>query len=375
MDKCALHRFFLNECLSAERKEVIGWLLDPQNDLLIKIWMKENWDLMSITDSEKKAGEPDVQQIWNDLSAKLFDRDASVNHLVNQSTANSQYPEISFHIPEIGKDQAPVTKAPVKNILSRASKIRWIAAASIILALGFFSYGYRESILYVRYQTDFGEVAEFNLADGSHVVLNANSSLLVPRWGFNKGDRKVALDGEAAFHVTHTINHQKFLVTTNSSLNVEVLGTEFLLYSRNQRNKVILKEGSVKVRFNEEQRQPLLMEPGDVVTADKAGSLSVKHKQPISNFIPWKDHRFIFESTSLSEVISHISEFFGDNIVINDERIGNKTITGSFSATSARELLVIISEIYNLEIGQSKDKIILREKTSVSNEQLPLKEQ
>jgi transmembrane sensor len=402
MDRSALHRFFLNECSPAERKEVIDWLLNPQNDLLIKIWMKENWDLIPLIDTERKTGELDVQQIWSDLSEKLFDRDAGVNylenatvnhredaslielgdisvnrqvgdsfnHLLNQSYADSQYPGIPAYEPEIA-----TTEAPVKNMRPRATKTWWIAAASIILALGLFAYSYRESILYVRYQTDFGEVAEFNLADGSHVVLNANSSLLVPRWGFNNGDRKVALDGEAAFKVTHTANHQKFLVTTNSSLNVEVLGTEFLLYSRNQRNKVILKEGSVKVRFNEEQRQPVLMEPGDVVTADKAGSLSVKHKQPVSNFIPWKDHRFIFESTSLNEVISHISEFFGDNIVINDKKIGNKTITGSFSATSARELLTIISEIYNLELDQTKEKIILREKTPVSIEQLPLKEQ
>jgi transmembrane sensor len=358
MDKSALHRFFLNECSPAERKEVIGWLLDPQNDLLIKIWMKENWDLMSLTDTEKKAGEPDVQMIWNDLSKKLFDRD-------NQLNAKSHYSEIPFDVPEIGVTEAPVTAAPVKNIFARAPKIRWIAAACVILALGFFVYGYRESILYVRYQTDFGEVAEFNLADGSHVVLNANSSLLVPRWGFNKGDRKVELLGEAAFNVIHTVNHQKFLVTTNSQLNVEVLGTEFLVYSRNQTNRVILKKGSVKVRFNDEQHQPVLMKPGDVVTADKAGSLSVKHQQPISNSIPWKEHRFLFDSTSLKEVVTHISEFFGDNIIINGETIGNKTITGSFSATSARELLTIISEIYNLEIEQTKDKIILREKTSV----------
>jgi transmembrane sensor len=394
MDKSALHRFFLNECSPAERKEVIDWLLNPQNDLLIKIWMKENWDLIPLIHTERKTGELDVQQIWSDLSEKLFARDAGVNHLekasvnetgdssvnhledasvihlLNQSNANSEYPGISSHLPEI-----EITEAPVRNLLPRASKTWWIAAASVILALGFFAYGYRESILYVRYQTDFGEVAEFNLADGSHVVLNANSSLLVPRWDFNKGDRKVALDGEAAFKVTHTVNHQKFLVTTNSSLNVEVLGTEFLLYSRNQKNKVILKEGSVKVRFNDEQRQPVLMKPGDVVTADKAGSLSVRHKQPISNFIPWKDHRFIFESTSLNEVISHISEFFGDNIVINDKTIGNKTITGSFSATSARELLTIISEIYNLELDQTKEKIILREKSPVLIEQRPLKEQ
>jgi transmembrane sensor len=375
MDKSALHRFFLNECSPAERKVVVGWLLDPQNDLLIKIWMKENWDLMSLTDIERKPGEFDVQQIWSDLSEKLFVKDASANHLFDQSDANLHYPKIPFHGPETGitevpANDAPITEVPVKNISARTTKTWWTAAAAcVILALGFFAYGFRESILYVRYQTNFGEVAEFNLADGSHVVLNANSSLLVPRWGFNKGDRKVALQGEAAFSVTHTVNHQKFLVTTNSQLNVEVLGTEFLLYSRNQTNRVILKKGSVKVQFNDEKRQPVLMKPGDVVTADKAGSLSVKHQQPISNSIPWKEHRFVFDSTSLNEVVTHISEFFGDNIIINGESIGNKTITGSFSATSARELLTIISEIYNLELEQTKEKIILREKTSVLIEQ------
>ncbi|MHA4845832.1 FecR family protein [Flavitalea antarctica] len=339
MDKSALHRFFLNESSPAERQEVISWLLNPQNDLLIKIWMKDNWDLISPTDTEKEPGELDAQKMWNDLSEKLFDRE----------------------VPAIG-----IAEAPVKNIPARATGTRWIAAAAcLIFALGFFVYSYRQSILYVSYETRFGEVREFNLGDGSHVVLNANSRLLVPRWGFTKGDRKVELEGEAAFDVTHMVNHQKFLVTTNSQLNVEVLGTEFLLYSRNQTNKVILKEGSVKVRFKDEQREPVLMKPGDVVTADKTGSLSVKHQQPISNLVKWKDHRFIFDSTTLNEVITHISDFFGDTIIISGKMTGNKTVTGSFGATSALEALTIIAEIYNLEIEQTTRKIILREKTPV----------
>ena len=44
---------------------------------------------------------------------------------------------------------------------------------------------------------------------------------------------------------------------------------------------------------------------------------------------------------------------------------GNKTVTGSFGATSALEALTIIAEIYNLEIEQTTRKIILREKTPV----------
>jgi len=84
-------------------------------------------------------------------------------------------------------------------------KRKWWVAASVLFVLAASFYLFQDNIRYVTYETAYEQVKEFNLSDGSHVVLNANSSLLIPRWGFETGDRDVTLKGEAAFSVVHSV--------------------------------------------------------------------------------------------------------------------------------------------------------------------------
>jgi ferric-dicitrate binding protein FerR (iron transport regulator) len=240
---------------------------------------------------------------------------------------------------------------------------RWWAAASLLLVLGLSYYIFQGSINYIRYQTAYGEVKEFTLADGSHVILNANSSLLVPRWKFKTGDRTVTLKGEAAFSVVHTQANQKFLVNTESHLNVEVLGTEFSVYNRDSRNRIELKKGSVKILFNKQKNiEPFILKPGDVASLGINGRLLVRHRQPPASFIPWKEHRFLFDNTSLSEALHAIKEFFGEDIIIGNPALNDKNITGSFKAESAKELLSVLAEINDLELSTESGAFVLREK-------------
>ncbi len=152
---------------------------------------------------------------------------------------------------------------------------------------------------------------------------------------------------------------------TKNQLNVEVLGTEFSVFSRNNRNKVELKKGSVKLLFNNQQgMKPLIMKPGDIVSVETGGKLLVKHQQPLANFIPWKEHRFVFDNTSLDDVVSSIKEFFGDNIIIGDSALNGMNITGSFKAESSAELLRALAEIYELELINDSGKGVLKQKNS-----------
>jgi transmembrane sensor len=240
----------------------------------------------------------------------------------------------------------------------------WLAAASVLILLTCAFFLFNDRISRVKYHTVFGEVKEFTLSDGSHVILNANSTLLVPRFGFGKGNRRVELEGEAAFSVKHTRSNQKFLVSTEGRLNVEVLGTEFSVYSRNNHSKVELKKGSVKLLFKQQQHAPFIMKPGDIVNLDMQGELMIKHQQPGTDFMAWKEHRFIFDSTTLEQAAYYIQNFFGGKIIIGNDPLKEKRITGSFKAESSLELLSILTEIYGLELQQQADSLILREKTN-----------
>lgn len=333
LNKNILFQYFSGEASPLQKKLIQEWLQDDTSQELFYKWLEE-WE------KEHLQFIPDVDM----ASEKIMNR---LDKLSTESNSS----------------------AYIFSLKKRPSGIRktWWVAASVVFLLGLSLYIFHNNFNYIQYQTAYGEVKELTLADGSHVVLNANSSLLVPRWGFNEGDRKVELTGEADFKVKHTKSNQKFMVITNGQLNVEVLGTEFSVYSRNNTNKVELKKGSVKVLFKQEVYKPFIMKPGDVVNVDIAGKLLVLHQQPANNFIIWKDHRFVFDSATLGDAFNYIQEFFGDKIIIGDDRLKERRITGSIKADSTEEALSILKEMYNMEMVEKGDSLILKEKNKTFN--------
>lgn len=257
--------------------------------------------------------------------------------------------------------QNPAYAEKKRTSLIRSAKLWWAAASLIALTLAL--YIFRNELQYKKYQTAYGQVQEFALPDGSRVMLNANSSLMVPRFGFGEA-REVLLNGEAAFTVVHDKESSKFLVRTGSHLNVEVLGTEFSVYNRNHLNRVELKKGSVKIVFNGPTiNAPMIMKPGDMASLDKEGKLFVKHRQSPANYVTWKDHRFVFDNTPLPEVLQTITDFFGDNIQLDNPALNDRNITGSFKAESSKELLNVLAEINDLEVFEQAGKLILGNKS------------
>ena len=95
----------------------------------------------------------------------------------------------------------------------------------------------------LRRETGFGEKMTFVLPDQSKVILNANSSLR-----YHKDQpRKIWLKGEAYFQVSKKQKtKEKFWVIT-PDLTIEVLGTAFNVNSHQEKTRVSLEEGSIKL--------------------------------------------------------------------------------------------------------------------------------
>ena len=328
LTKNTCFQYFSGNASPLQRKMILEWLEeDTSNQEIFHQWLAE-WE------AEYVQFIPDVAN----AASKVLNR-----------------------IDNVSKDSVH----PIETRESKKSfwvlKRKWWAAASVLFVLAASFYLFQDNIRYVTYETAYGQVKEFNLSDGSRVVLNANSSLLIPRWGFETGDRDVTLKGEAAFSVVHTKANQKFLVHTDEQLNVEVLGTEFSVYSRNNSNKVELKKGSIKLLFNKQKElKPILMKPGDIASMGIEGKFLLKHQQPQLNFIAWTEHRFVFDNTPLREAMVSLEEFFGIKIVIIDAELEQKNITGSFKAESADELLAALSKMFSMEIKKEGNSIILK---------------
>jgi ferric-dicitrate binding protein FerR (iron transport regulator) len=91
-----------------------------------------------------------------------------------------------------------------------------------------------------------GERKTVTLADGSSVILNANSQLILSP-SFNKKNRDLTLRGEAFFDVHQDAGHP-FIIHTRQ-MDVKVLGTSFnvMAYENDRKTETSLISGALEV--------------------------------------------------------------------------------------------------------------------------------
>jgi len=147
------------------------------------------------------------------------------------------------------------------------------------------------------------------LPDGSHVWLNALSSLKYPTT-FNGNERSVELSGEAYFEVTHN-KLQPFRVKSKNQV-VEVLGTHFdiMAYSDEKEIKTTLLEGAVKI--SDHQRSQLL-KPGQQARVSQS-AISLINEVDLEEVIAWKEGYFKFHE-SLESIMNKVARWYDVEVV------------------------------------------------------------
>jgi ferric-dicitrate binding protein FerR (iron transport regulator) len=319
---------FEGKATSMQQQMIAEWLTESAHTELYFKWLEE-WEKANpqFLPDEEKA----YQTFISNTAFKIIE-----NKFENSKKSNTKL----FHINRFWA--------------SIAASIALI----LIIATGFF----KEEIWFRTYQTAFGETQNITLPDNSKVILNANSRLQVPRFGFGNSTREVFLQGEAEFSVKHTIDHQNFLVKTPDKLVVEVLGTEFVVYTRQRGTKVALHKGKVQLHsLKENNKEKVLeMQVGEVVTIDKKGTFQVQKKQEIKmQGKAWQEHSFFFENTSLQDIAYQIEENFGINVQINDSTLAQRKISGEYQAANATELLQAIAQVLGVQVEKNNTELLI----------------
>ncbi|MCF0069432.1 FecR domain-containing protein [Dyadobacter sp. CY261] len=334
VNKALLFQYFAGNASPAQKRLIAEWLADIQNQELYFEWLTE-WQ------SQSPQFLPDGQERY----------DAYVRYMrENPNAALSGGEEVQEPFLVVGT--------------SRTGRRTWLMAAASVLVLGMTAWLGREHILYKTYATKFGETRSVKLSDGTKVILNANTSMQVPRFGFGEDTREVKLNGEALFNVTHTMDNKRFMVKTEENFEVMVLGTEFSVYTRQRGGKVLLKKGKVHVLFSEgRQKKELVMKPGDLVTMEKSATRPVvKPNADTQKLTAWTGNRFVFDKTPLSEVATQLQEHYGIKVEIKDNRFAHRTVSGTFQPESGEELLSLLSELFNFRLAREGDAYLILQK-------------
>ena len=330
-------------------KKQYNTINDFLEDVSFKNWALQNngtdinfWEFWIANNPEK-----------NELVNKAKDLVLGVSFnkdLVSKEKVAFEWKKLEAKIQE--KTKAP--KAPkVKVIFLR----KFSAAASILLLFSLVFY-FLNSNSKITHKTNFGEILNIKLQDGSDVTLNSNSSLSY----YKNESRRVWLSGEAFFQVDKKIVTQaKFWVITKD-LSVEVYGTSFNVSTKQEKTAVFLEEGNIWLKLKNGADKKMI--PGNYISYSAEENKILEDKNIFNPIIKtsWKDGSLLFENLSLEKAMEKIEESYGYSIVFKDDNSKDILITGAVPITNIDICIKAIEKSVGVLIVKKENRLIISKK-------------
>lgn len=230
----------------------------------------------------------------------------------------------------------------------RLNKPWFYAAASfliLVLASWFFINLGKITII-----TKKGEHQIYYLPDNSKVILNSDSKLEYSKFKWFLL-RKVDLSGEAFFQVT---TDEKFIVKTEQA-KVNVLGTEFNVYSRDDYFEAKCFSGKVEVSSKKDK---VILTRGEGSSIDKKSEKSNQFDFNIVSYKDWQDGVFSFNQKPLEFVFNELGRVFNVQVVLPDI-VKDRLYTGIFENENLENALEMICLPMQLEYTFTNDQTIV----------------
>lgn len=172
--------------------------------------------------------------------------------------------------------------------------------------------GMGSPVAYNTLSTPKGGQYQIVLPDGTHVWINAASTLTYPTQ-FGDKDRTVELTGEAYFEVAKD-HHKPFFVNT-PNMYVAVLGTAFNVmdYPRARQAATTLVQGSVKVSNSSGND---LLKPGQQASINEQDNqLKVLDNVDLAQVTAWKNGFFQFDDVDLPTIMEQVARWYDIEVV------------------------------------------------------------
>lgn len=165
------------------------------------------------------------------------------------------------------------------------------------------------------------------LSDGTKVWLNSASSIRYPV-AFAGKERRVELDGEAYFEVTHNAS-KPFKVAVNGT-EIQVLGTHFNInaYKEEPGLRATLLEGSIKLLTS--TGRSVIIKPGQQAEVDDDNHIKVNDHVDIQQVVAWQKGLFEFDNTPLTVIMGQISRWYNVDVVYEGQP-GKETFGGGIN--------------------------------------------
>ena len=184
-----------------------------------------------------------------------------------------------------------------------------------------------ETVKYNTLSTPMGGQYQLSLPDGSRVWLNSGSSIRFPTAFIGK-ERIIELKGEAFFDIREN-KKMPFIVKTNMSMDIRVLGTQFnvMAYDDEKSINTTLLEGSVQLL---KESGTAFLEPGQSAILNKGSGKIKVEAADVDEAVAWKNGYFIFSNENIESIMRKVSRWY--NVEVDYQgNLSNKDFVGTIS--------------------------------------------
>lgn len=242
-------------------------------------------------------------------------------------------------------------------------------------------------LTYKELKTPPGKRMHITLTDGTHIWLNAESSLKYPE-NFTGNERIVYLSGEAYFDVAH--DRKKPFSVITSEIRVNVVGTSFNVKSYSDENTIetTLETGIIRIeelyKESTTKDNDIILKPhqkfvfykgnktdkiekNEAVAKNEAKELfkiegkksAIVEIKETEIFTGWKDNKLVFKNERLFELKRRLERWYNIKIGISDPELNNKRLSGVFVNETVEEALKALRFASDINYFHRNDSIII----------------
>lgn len=217
-------------------------------------------------------------------------------------------------------------------------------------------------LAYNTLKVPYGQRFDIILADGTHVYLNAGSSIKYPVEFIKGKDRKVFLNGEAYFDV-FSDKKDPFIVNIND-MNVQALGTEFNIssYPEDSVFNTVLVEGSVKI-FKENEvddiQSSVILEPSYKAEWKKEGKTIFVEKVDTKIYTGWLDGKLVVKNTQFKNIIRKLERHYNVSIINKNSELNEQYFDATFDIETIEQVLNSFNKSYKIKYTIKNNQIII----------------
>jgi len=208
----------------------------------------------------------------------------------------------------------------------------------------------------IVYTTAVGQTSSVELADGSKVILDADSAVKV--WPRMVSERRLELVRGRAFFEVAKDPDRPFIVQTDRG-SVTAVGTAFDVRRSAAGMKIVLLEGRVRIApaGARQTKQPVEMAAGYEFVDDGARwSLAKTDSQAETS---WIHGDLIFDEQPLSVIVEELNRYGPDKIVISDPEVGRRRLSAVLKAGDTTLFLSAVQTLRLAAVERTGNRALL----------------